>query len=163
MTKMSELYEQRKISYITDSFKDLKPGSELKGKVKRPGYTLTLNPDTGDAMFFVVEDDDKGTKSIIVGGTNGHWPVEASFELTFNNPTNYLALECFSSSWGYSRVVIYDKDGNPLHEASVDTGTVVKYSGPGIYRAVYEGTVEEFGLTMRLISVTHGLAQIKGS
>lgn len=161
MTKMNELYDSRKISYITDSFKDLKPGSTLEGEVQRPGYTLTLNPNTSDATFMVIDRD--GNNSLVVFGNNGHWPVEASFELTFDNPTNYVALECFSSSWGYSRVVIYDKDGNPLHEASVDTGTVVKYSGPGIYRAVYEGTVEEFGLTMRLISVTHGLAQIKGS
>lgn len=161
MTKMNELYESRKISYITDSFKDLKPGSTLEGEVQRPGYTLTLNPNTSDATFMVIDRD--GNNSLVVFGNNGHWPVEASFELTFDNPTNYVALECFSSSWGYSRVVIYDKDGNPLHEASVDTGTVVKYSGPGIYRAVYEGTVEEFGLTMRLISVTHGLAKIKGS
>ncbi|HEK0907452.1 TPA: hypothetical protein SMQ04_002222, partial [Pseudomonas putida] len=160
MTKMNELYDSRKISYITDSFKDLKPGSTLEGEVQRPGYTLTLNPNTSDATFMVIDRD--GNNSLVVFGNNGHWPVEASFELTFDNPTNYVALECFSSSWGYSRVVIYDKDGNPLHDAPVNVGTVVKYSGPAIYRAVYEGTVEEFGLTMRLISVTHGLAQIKG-
>ncbi|WP_372822032.1 hypothetical protein ACCE15_03040 [Pseudomonas parafulva] len=161
MTKMNELYDSRKISYITDSFKDLKPGSTLEGEVQRPGYTLTLNPNTSDATFMVIDRD--GNNSLVVFGNNGHWPVEASFELTFDNPTNYVALECFSSSWGYSRVVIYDKDGNPLHDAPVNVGTVVKYSGPGIYRAVYEGTVEEFGLTMRLTSVTHGLAQIKSS
>ncbi|HEK1687037.1 TPA: hypothetical protein SMR42_005189 [Pseudomonas putida] len=161
MTKMNELYERRNISYVTDSFKDLKPGSELKGEVQRPGYTLTLNPDTREATFRVIDKD--GNNSIIAFGNKGHTELEASFELTFDNPTNYLALDCFSSSWGYSRVVIYDKDGNQLHDAPVDVGTVVKYSGAGIYRAVYEGTVEEFGLTMRLISVTHGLAQIKGS
>lgn len=162
MTKMNELYKDSQIPYITDSFKDLNRGSELKGEVQRPGYTLTLSS-SGNNVKFIVLEDSNGQNSILVHGTTGHSGTDASFELTFANPTNYLALDCFSSSLGYSRVVIYDKDGKPLHNAPVDVGTVVKYSGAGIHRAVYEGPVEEFGLSMRLTSVTHGFAKIKGS
>ncbi|WP_342650473.1 hypothetical protein [Pseudomonas sp. REB1044] len=160
MTAMSELYKNAKVSYTTDYFKDLKPRTELDGEVQRPGYTLKLTPNTTEATFLVV-DADNDRHSILVYGNNGHFASDASFELTFDKPTNYIALQCFSSSWDYSRVVIYDKDGNPLHHAPVNFDTTVKYFGPGIHRAVYEGPVEEFELSLNLVSVTHGLGRLK--
>ncbi|MGC7837692.1 hypothetical protein ACPZMI_04395 [Pseudomonas wayambapalatensis] len=161
MTKMNEPHKDSQISNLTDYFKDLKPDSGLKGEVQRQGYTLKLSSND-DSVEFSVHAGINGN-IISVRGTAVRFGAHASIELTFANPTNELELDCYSPSRSYSCVRIYDKDGKELHAARADGDTFVKYSGAGIHRAVYEGSVEASDVSMRLTSVTHGFAKIKGS